>query len=716
MKTNRLVKILCFILVLAFLIPLFSTQVLAVKPQPPPLNQIILDHKSIPAFVQGLGGPPPIYVADSSSPPGGDDYTVYMDSFQQQILPPVINPFTGVNFPMTNAWGYGGDAVDAITGAPIPANKDGHFFNSPGASFEAVRNRPVNVTWVNNIGNEASESHMFAVDPTLHWANPNNIPMEALMADVANGIYPAYPPGYDGTVVAGNPNAWDAQNNVPVIPHLHGGEVNSSSDGNPDAWFTWDGTHGPGYNTIDSSAGTNAAVFNYPNQQLPATLWYHDHALGITRINVMSGLAGFYFLRDPVTETFPLPDAQFEMPLAIQDRTFTADGQFFFDSVGINPTDHPYWLPEFFGNTIMVNGKVWPFMDVGDGWYRFRLLDGSNARFYTIQFWDKVNGVKLNFYQIGTDGGYLPTVAGPMNKLTIAPGERCDILINFGQYLPGTAKTILMSNSAKSPFPDGASPDPKGVGQIMQFRVDPLLTTWAAPVGYEASLVAANLNPEFAPLVDPVNFLTPPVGVTVDRERTLVLWEVMGPGGPLEILLNGLKWGAPTTETPDLYSTEDWVIINPTADTHPIHLHLVQFQVVFRQKIDTKSYVADWLALNAALSSGTPIPGEPPYVSEPAPVGGGGVLSLAPYLKNKPIPPAANEIGWKDTIQMNPGEVTVVRARFMPIETPVGAVSDYPFNATWPDAPGYVWHCHILDHEDNEMMRPYIVNWVAKPV
>jgi FtsP/CotA-like multicopper oxidase with cupredoxin domain len=162
----------------------------------------------------------------------------------------------------------------------------------------------------------------------------------------------------------------------------------------------------------------------------------------------------------------------------------------------------------------------------------------------------------------------------------------------------------------------------------------------------------------------------------------------MGMGGPLEILLNGQKWHAPISETPVLGSIEDWIIVNPTMDTHPIHLHLTQFQLVSRQKLDTVKYYADWVALN----------GEPPFHHETPQE-----LAVAQYLKGKPKMAEPQEMGWKDTVQMNPGEMTIIRVKFAPID---GSAS-YPFDATI--GPGYVWHCHILDHEDNEMMRPYIV-------
>jgi len=621
----------------------------------------LLDPVTIPKFQNQLVGPPPVYdpeiVEDGDGNVVSHNYRVEMKSFYQQILPPPLPP--------TYVWGYSGNAVDAITGEPVWNVPDTHVLqNSPGPTFEAIKGIPINVQWVNSI----DEYHMFAVDPTLHWADP----MMLMENGLVNPPYPTTWPYYEL-----------AQTPVPLVTHLHGGEVPSASDGGPDAWFTSDGMNDPMYGpayTPEEIAGfePGSVTFHYPNTQPETTLWYHDHALGITRINVMSGLAGFYLLRNPLDPLLTyLPDRQYEMPIVIQDRTFKTDGSLFFDSAGINP-EHPYWTPEFFGNTIMVNGLVWPNLNVDQGIYRFRLLDGSNARFYSLTFWDRANNIKLPFVQIGSDGGYLKSPA-ILKQLTLAPGERADILVDFRGLAPGTK--ILLSNSAKAPFPNGASPDPRTVGQIMQFTVTSGMQECPLP-----SLPAV-LNQDLAGAF-------PSLPAATGR-RTLVLNEVMGPGGPLELLLNGLKWAAPITESPVAGTTEEWVIVNPTADTHPIHLHLVQFQLVSRQRIDDQKYLADWLAKNGA----TMLPfHEGHEVQE---------LDIAPYLKNKPKLAPPNEQGWKDTVQMNPGEVTIIRVRFAAIDGSGLTPWYYSFD---PSAgPGYVWHCHIIDHEDNEMMRPYEV-------
>ncbi len=606
-----------------------------------------LDPRTIPKYVSQLIVPP-VYTPNLIVDPvtGAvvqQDYTVDMVQFSQQILPS--------GFPTTQVWGYAGMAYDPLTGQQL-----GYIEHSPAATFETVRGIPVQVTWVNKITGPS----MFAVDPTIMWANPNN------MATITQPFAP-FPPGYA-----------QAQSPVPLVPHLHGAEDQSTSDGGPLAWFTASGLHGPDYNTyIPTDA--NAAVYYYPNAQPATTLWYHDHAMGMTRLNVLSGLAGFYIIRDPNDPIAPLlPSGQYEVPLAIQDRSFNLDGSLWFPSVGDNPEVHPYWEPEFFGNTIMVNGVVWPNMNVQPHQYRFRVLDGSNARFYTLTLTYQVGkkDVLVPFTQIGTEGGYLRAPA-TMTSLLIAPGQRADILVDFSSIPAGTQ--ITMRNTAKAPFPAGTPPDPQTVGQIMRFTVNS-----STPV-----------NPTPLPAVlNNIPVLTPN-----SPARTLVLYEVeSGTDEPLMVTLQGQRFNAPVSETPRVGSTEDWIIVDITGDAHPIHLHLVQFQVISRQTLNAAKYTSDWVALN----------GEPPLDHPTI------TLPVDNYLQGKPMAPMPNENGWKDTVIVYPGQVTIIRVRFAPLTAPAtgpGAptpgINQYSFDPTM--GPGYVWHCHIVDHEDNEMMRPYEV-------
>lgn len=491
----------------------------------------------------------------------------------------------------------------------------------PAATIEAQKGVPIDIRWTNHLGFTHPVS--FAFDPTLEHAITTT--------------------------------------GIPIATHVHGAEVEPQSDGGPLTWFT------PEF--AEKGADWKHEVYHYANNQLPATIWYHDHAFGYTRHNVYAGLAGYYIIRDPGNEPAGLPSGPYEIPLAIQDKMFTADGQLWYPNVGDNP-EHPIWTPEFFGNTILVNGKVWPYLNVEPRKYRFRMLNGSNARFYSLALAERVTSARgPAFYQIGTDGGYLfePVVlndpGNPMSlRLLMAPAERADVIIDFSGYAPGTE--LILKNTAKAPFPTGDVTDPQTTGQIMLFRVIP-------PTGPDDSVIPSVLAN--------VTRLSNPT-VT----RTLTLNEVEGAEGPLGALLNGTPFMSGVTEKPTLGTTEMWEIVNLTADTHPIHIHLVQFQLLNRQKFNVRRY-------QMAFDQANPVIPTDNYV--PVPVSG--------YLQGKPKPADANERGWKDTYRMNPGEVTRILVRFAPQdESPA-----FAFDAT--AEPGYVWHCHILEHEENDMMHRY---------
>jgi spore coat protein A, manganese oxidase len=637
-----------------------------------------INADQIPKYVNQLG-PIPIYVPTVYNDPATGKvthlYTINMSQFREKILPagtPLFNNTDG----KTTVWGYGGMAKDAVTDRNL-----GYIRNSPSPTFEAVRWIPINVTWVNNV----REPYMFAVDPTLHWANPNMMPMHMDLMPP----YPPFPPGFNGTPYIfpdgsiANKEGYDAQSIAALVPHLHGAEVRSTSDGYPTGWFTANGMQGANY-TTEAPVANNSTIYIYPNAQQATTLWYHDHGMGMTRINVMSGLAGFYLLRDPADKVAPLlPRGKYEMPLAIQDRTFKENGELWFPTEGSESMDHPYWNMMFFGNTIMVDGLVWPNFNVDRGWYRFRLLDGSNARAYRISLYNTATGKNIPFTQIGSDGGYLKSPVS-LSELLITPGERADVLVDFSNVAPGTK--IIMKNTASAPYPMGVSPDANTVGQIMQFTV-------TGSIGYKKgisliSLLPKTLNPT---LSGPYPSLPTPSKI---RTVTLIPLGVGGLGKgnmggmkrSMEFLLDGQKWMNPVSELPKNGDTEEWQIANPTMDLHPIHLHLVQFQVVSRQSFSHGEYMMDWIALN----------GQPP-LDHPTKN-----LNLASYLKGSPESAAENEMGWKDTVQADPMTVTTIRVRFKPQDG-----TEFPFDPTL--GPGYVWHCHILDHEDNEMMRPYKV-------
>ncbi|MCX7066743.1 MAG: multicopper oxidase [Methylococcales bacterium] len=540
--------------------------------------------------------------------------TITASEFAQQVLPSGFSP--------TVVWGYNG--------------------TYPGPTIDVKRGETTTVNWINKLteANTTLYNTVLSVDQTLNWANP-------LGMMVSLNI----PPPYTGP--------------VPMVTHLHGAMVSSDSDGHPEDWFT-------------SDTSPLGKKYKYLNDQEAATLWYHDHTMGVTRLNVYAGLAGFYLLRDDFEKSLKLAgnskdDPKYEREIVIQDKSFDVNGQLVFPSDGVNSGIHPFWIPEFFGDTIVVNGKTWPYLDVEPRRYRFHLLNGSNARFYTLNF---PNG--LPFWQIGTDAGLLDKPV-KVSELTLAPGERADVIVDFSSAV-GTEFILNNTDKAKAPFPDGDAPIPDTTGQIMKFRVG-ISVTKADKTFNPAKIPTPSLRAD-----NPIVRLTKvaPAKVTT---RTLTLNEVQGAGGPLKVLVNGKEFSAPITETPKEGATEIWEIVNLTADTHPIHLHLVPFQLLSRQAFDVDSYQSVYDKIDPVL--------------QPNP-------EVTPYLLGQPQPPDANENGWKDTIRMNPGEVTRIAVRFAPTDTRANVLNaQFPFDVS--KGPGYVWHCHIIDHEDNEMMRPYKV-------
>jgi FtsP/CotA-like multicopper oxidase with cupredoxin domain len=515
-------------------------------------------------------------------------------------------------------------------------------------------------------------------------------------------------------------------------------------DGGPDSWFTSDGAyHGHAYYTHPNvPASGNEAVYRYPNTQEAAMIWFHDHLLGGTRLNVYAGLAGAYPIIDPglalPTGLHPVGLQQgaegrvdYLVPLVLQDRMFDINGELFFPNLGINP-EHPYWIPEFVGDTIVVNGKTWPFLKVDPRRYRFLFINGSNARTYELFIVNpttKAMGPPL--WQIGTDGGYLDAPVkidpnapkGALQKLVLMPGERADVIIDFAGF---QGQTLILRNTANHPYPKGAPPQGATLGQVVQFRVG---SGAVIDASYDpASLIP--LRPPMVRLVDPVAGRLA-AGVKAHKVRLLTLNEVMGMGGPLEILVNNTKWSGkrddgsirgdftPVTvggvteyysELPNEGETEVWEIVNLTADAHPIHTHLTQFQLINRQTFNVSKYNQVYAA---SFPGGVYIPayGPPLDYATGNPRALGGNPDITPYLQGPARPPNPNEAGWKDTVIMFPGEVTRIAVRFAPMDKPVNTAPEelhYPFDPN-AEGHGFVWHCHIVDHEDNEMMRPYAV-------
>ncbi|MHC4586286.1 MAG: multicopper oxidase family protein [Planctomycetota bacterium] len=626
-----------------------------------------LDPADVQKYQLPLVIPPAMPRTGKINQQGGkniDYYEIAVRQFQQRILPPSL--------PMTTVWSYG--SVD------YPGTvAEGGTFNYPALTIEAKFDKPVRVNWINDLVRDNGNflPHILPVDQTLHWANPPG---------------PRDTRGTDPSLYLGP---------VPIVTHVHGAHTTEESDGFPEAWYLPDANNIP--NDIQFTTGTwydtfkpqfeakygqiwqpGTAVFQYRNDQRATTLWYHDHTLGMTRLNVYAGPAGFYIIRggpdDEVIGKLPGPapalgdppgTKYYEIPIVIQDRSFNDDGSLFYPDnraffEGLEPNQlqipfipdtacdgnsdvSPIWNPEFFGNMMVVNGFTWPYLQVEQRRYRFRLLNGCNSRFLILKL-----DSGQPFYQIGAEGGFLPAPI-MLNELLMSPAERADVIVDFTDVPAGT-EIILQNIGPDEPF-GGGTPgvdfdpaDPETTGQVMKFivmstpgrdKTTPpmdLILPAIMPLGPEVTTRHLTLNEEESQTV-----------LVSEDGNNIVLdcndGEVFGPTAALlgTITDGALKWSDPITEDPTAGDTEIWEIHNFTEDAHPIHVHLIMFQVLNREDSDEN------------------VRGPEPW-----------------------------ETGWKDTVIAYPDEITRIKARF--------------------DIAGmYVWHCHIVEHEDNEMMRPYIV-------
>ncbi len=518
--------------------------------------QIPLPGNLIPQFIDPLpllsaaGGPMTTKIDD------GALFEIHMREFRANMLPSTFTPPGGWpgGVPGTWVWGYILGSAAPTTNletyiGPVIVAKRYH----PG-SLDPLNGFPTKIKFFNDLGNAATTNVLawkYATDQTLHWADPLHSEANPYMHFPEPGGWPF---GHQGTLNYDGP--------IPAVVHLHGGEVPPMLDGGPDSWVTSDGLiSGHGYYTFGQVQGQaalgNYFQYNYPNTQEAANIWFHDHVLGITRLNVYAGLAGAYVIIDPFNPPpGDLGDAAKIVPVVIQDRMFDTNGQLFFpaDSAGgvlwtTNP-EHPYWVPEFLGDTIVVNGKTWPYLDVKPALYRLLFINGSNARTYEMWVSNPLTGARAPWWVIGTDGGFLNNPV-QINKLTMMPGERYDVIIDF-RRLTGN---FILQNNARTPFPKGVPPNGATLGQIMQFRVNAAATT--APITFDPVLGTALR----APMVRlPGTPLGPAVSATnVQLKRQLTLNEVMGapqivqdpvtgalntayPGGPLEVVLNNTKW------------------------------------------------------------------------------------------------------------------------------------------------------------------------------
>ncbi|WP_414582680.1 multicopper oxidase family protein [Scytonema sp. PCC 10023] len=497
-----------------------------------------------------------------------------------------------------------------------------------GPTIEVTRGTPLSIKVVNNLG---THPLLAAVDTELHGVKESD------------------------------------KTSPRVSLHLHGSNTEPQSDGYP----------------IDTFMPGQSQVYNFSNDQEAATLWYHDHALGITGLNVLTGLAGLYLIRDiddPAGGDGPLglpAGAPYEVPLVLQDRILNPDGSIFHPPQG-KPPD---WLAEYVAPIATINGKAWPNLNVDRTLYRFRIVNGSSARFYNLKL-----SSKQPIIQIGTDQGMLNAPVS-LSSLLLSPGERADVLIDFSNSLQGDK--IVLENDAVSPYPFGRSNafiiNPE-LPELMQFTVK---AGAATPKAVPKTLRLHK------PLIKPI--ATPPI-----RQRFLTLVEIDDPTGrPLVLLLNNVYWDEALQnpefmERPKVDTVEQWNIINLQPVAHPMHLHLVPFQILNRQKIDTVKYWKAYLAtgqreviIEHAVGGMTVPTGYPP--PDPTPFASGPARSPAPF-----------ETGWKDTVLVNPGEVVRLIVPFG-----AQAAENLPFGNSFTGL--YVWHCHMLGHEDNEMMLPYEV-------
>ncbi len=585
----------------------------------PSTSQVPLDPATIPKFAHELTIPPvyaPTEVTDRRGRVIRRDYTISMAPTTVQMLPP--------GFPATTVFAYGARVK-------VPGSNATTFARTvPGPTFESTRGIPNLVRW----RNEITTPGFLPVDPTIHWANPQAI--EAPLAP-----FNAFPPGYE-----------DAQFPVAAVTHTHGLMVEGGLDGTAEEWFTAFGDVGPKFVSRD---------YLQPNDQPSTLLWYHGHTVGVTRLDVYSGLAGANILRDPGNALdrpgTPLPSGKYEVPLVIQDRGFFTDGELNFARTGLNP-QNPYWTVLVPSNTNIVNGRVWPNMTVDRRQYRFRVLIAPNERLYTLKMSND-----MPFTVIGSDGGYLP-VPKTVTSLLIGISERTDILVDFSTMAPGT-KIVLL---------DSAS-DPATLGTIMQFTVNDTEPVPPTPL--------------------PATLDTLPTLVADAPERNKVMNLVRDAGGNVKVLIDGVHYTAPTLDFPLVGSTEQWNLIQNSGVTHLIHIHLIEFQVIGRQAIDAAAYNRAWLVAN-----GTPHLRTRPIYVDPTPFYIGG-----------PVPPAPYETGWKDTIQMPGNQITRIMARWAPQALPAGAsipgVNHFSIDPTTD--PGYLIHCHLTGHEDHDMLRSMVI-------
>jgi spore coat protein A len=494
-------------------------------------------------------------------------------------------------------------------------------------------------------------------------------------------------------------------------PHQHGGKTAPSYDGGPEDLIRYKQNH----------------LNQYENHQRAAMLWYHDHAMHTTRLNVFSGLAGLWIIRDEEEEKLHLPCGDYEIPLVIQDRNLTtlAEGSELLHKVefGEGPL-------EFFGPLTLVNGVIWPVKEVKSNWYRLRLLNGANSRAYRLIFTELdcdgnyTECTDIVVKQIGSDGGLMNTVVDlPTNGLAIAPAERVDLLVDFSSV---SGKEIVLLNTAESPFANEAPPATMAelfppypaldgrrtpYPEVMMFKVSSSCDSDANDIDLTSLNNKLSTLPSYDTEKPNFDDVTKVRTVAIVEKETadgavLVLWELMPKNevmseSPILIAgrcvnVDGVDYVAVAERYHDPVSiiipegsTERWRFVNLTADTHPMHVHLVQFLPIMRQNINTINGINIDRTPTATESVGDQILGE-----IGASIGNNTSITLTTETLDDSNINAnldANEQCLKDTVRVNPGEMVDIIARF---EEHHGR---------------YVYHCHLLEHEDHDMMRQFIV-------
>jgi spore coat protein A len=430
----------------------------------------------------------------------------------------------------------------------------GYDGRSPGPTFETTRGEPVLIEWVNAL----PAKHFLPIDHSIHGAERSKPEVRA-------------------------------------VTHVHGARVPADSDGWPEDWYA------PGH----------SALFHYPGVQDATSLWYHDHAMGITRLNIYAGLFGAFNVRDADEQALGLPPGDCDLPLILCDRLIAKDGKLYYP---VSDDPSAPWVSECRGNAVLCNGKLYPYFEVEPRRYRLRLINAANTSFFDLSL-----SQGRVFHQIGSDQGLLEAPLA-RTRIVLYPAERADVVVDFGDM---AGQEVHMQ---------------QGSDAILEFRVRDRGRS-------DTSVLPASLRK--VPRIDPA---------TAVRDRLLTIGEQDDAGGnPMMMMLDGKMWSDPITEKPKQGTIETWSFINITGDAHPIHLHFVRFQVIDRRPFDLFA----WNANRTVKYTG---PAQPP---EP------------------------HEAGWKDTVRADPGMVTRIAMRF-------------------DGEPGrYVWHCHYLEHEDNEMMRPY---------